>query len=292
MYVSYDWYRVFSTTAECGNITLAAEKLYISQPAVSQCIKQLEKALKCVLFVRTAKGVRLTAEGSTLYQYVSKGIDLIKLGEKRLAAQLSFESGEITIGASDMTLEFCLLPYLEVFHKRHPGIRISITNGPTPETLKKLLEGTIDFGVVSESYGELDSDFKVIPVREIEDIFITSSKNREYYNLSFEDLGSIPLIMLERGTSTRKYVDAFLSEKNVSVLPEFELATSSLIVQFTKRNLGVGCVVRDFALEAMNDGSVIEVSLDGKIPPRRMCLIRRNEVVSRASEELLNLIIG
>ncbi|NCA68019.1 MAG: LysR family transcriptional regulator, partial [Clostridia bacterium] len=87
-------YRIFYYTALCGNITAAAEKLYISQPAVSQSIKQLELSLGCVLFTRTSKGVTLTAEGKTLFQYVSKGVEQFLLGEKRLCEQLSLESAQ------------------------------------------------------------------------------------------------------------------------------------------------------------------------------------------------------
>ena len=126
MNISYDWYRIFYYVALNGNITIASEQLFISQPAVSQSIKQLESSLGCILFIRTAKGVKLTEEGKVLYQHIAKGIEQIKLGEKRLKSQLSLESGEIHIGASDMTLEYLLLPYLEEFHNLYPKIKIIV----------------------------------------------------------------------------------------------------------------------------------------------------------------------
>ena len=113
MNISYDLYRLFYMVAKKGSITAAAEALYISQPAVSQSIRQLEEGLGCRLFLRTAKGVTLTAEGRELYGYVSVGIDELEKGEKRLSALVNLDSGEMHIGASDMTLEFFLLPYLE-----------------------------------------------------------------------------------------------------------------------------------------------------------------------------------
>ena len=70
MNISYDWYKIFCIAAEYGSITVAAEKMFISQPAVSQTIRQLEEALDCSLFLRTSKGVKLTAEGELLYKYV------------------------------------------------------------------------------------------------------------------------------------------------------------------------------------------------------------------------------
>ena len=110
MDINLEYYKIFYYTAKQKSVTLAAEKLSISQPAVSQAIKHLEKDLGCALFVRTAKGVRLTKEGEMLFSYVERGYEAILSGEKRLLEMLNLEKGEICIGASDMTLKYYLLP--------------------------------------------------------------------------------------------------------------------------------------------------------------------------------------
>lgn len=96
--------------------------------------------------MRTSKGVRLTAEGEVLYSYVKRGYETILLGEKKFLEMQDLESGEICIGASDMTLQFFLLEYLERFHERYPKIKVTVTNATTPETLRHLQDGRIDFG--------------------------------------------------------------------------------------------------------------------------------------------------
>lgn len=123
MDINLEYYKIFYYTAKQKSVTLAAEKLSISQPAVSQAIKHLEKDLGCALFVRMAKGVRLTKEGEMLFSYVERGYEAILSGEKRLLEMLNLEKGEICIGASDMTLKYYLLPYLERFHEKYPNIR-------------------------------------------------------------------------------------------------------------------------------------------------------------------------
>ncbi len=128
--VHLDLYRVFEAVARLGNVTAAAEELLLSQPAVSQKIRQLENDLGCSLFVRTSRGVHVTAEGEVLYRYAAEGLERFRLGERKLKELLDLDSGEIRVGASDMTLQFCLLPYLEKFHARYPGVKISVTNGP------------------------------------------------------------------------------------------------------------------------------------------------------------------
>ncbi len=125
MNINFEWYRVFVCVAECGNITAAAERLYISQPAVSQIIRQLEDALHCELFLRTPRGVRLTAEGETLLRYAAQGVAAFAEGERQLAGRLRLESGEIRIACSDLTLD-CLVPRLEAFRRRHPQVRVTV----------------------------------------------------------------------------------------------------------------------------------------------------------------------
>ena len=85
------------------------------------------------------------------------------------------ETGEIRIGASDMTLQFYLLPYLEQFHEQYPNIKVTVSNGPTPETLEALYQGHIDFGIVSTPF-ETKQAVKSLPVQEIRNVFIAGPK--------------------------------------------------------------------------------------------------------------------
>ena len=121
MAVKLELYRVFKEVAETGNISLAAKNLYISQSAVSQSIKQLETALQARLFARSPRGVSLTWEGQMLYQYVRSALGLLATGEDKLSQAQQLLLGTLTIGASDTVTSFFLTPYLEAFHRQHPG---------------------------------------------------------------------------------------------------------------------------------------------------------------------------
>ena len=275
-------YKVFYYVAKCGSVTKAAGELSISQPAVSQAIKQLENTLDAALFHRAAKGVRLTSEGELLYSYVAKGYEQIEMGVKKVHQMQNMELGEVRIGASDMTLQFYLLPYLEKFHEQYPGIKVIVTNAPTPETLNYLREGHIDFGIVSTPFPERP-DIQMIPVREIEDVFVAGRRFFSYKNrtLDFQKLESLPLIFLEKNTSSRSYMDEF---------PEFELATSDMIVQFVRRNLGVGCVMRDFARDYVESGLLFELRFNKIIPKRQFCVVRNTKMpMAPAAEKLLEI---
>lgn len=293
MNINLEYYKIFYHVAKLQSITLAANALFISQPAVSQSIKQLELALGSTLFIRTPKGVRFTPEGEMLFSYVSTGYENIKLGEDKLKKMLDLECGEVHIGASDMTLQFYLLPHLEAFHKLYPKIRVSVTNAPTPVTLDLLGAGKIDFGVVSSPLVQ-KYKLSITPVCEIEDIFVAGVRFDYLKNqvVPLKELEKMPIICLEENTSTRRYINEFLKSNDVTLIPEFELATSDLIVQFAARNLGVGCVVKNFAERYINDGNLFEIKLEEKIPSRNICIVTGDEMqISSAGKKLLHLLI-
>lgn len=286
-----EYYKVFYFAARFGSLTMAAAELSISQPAVSQALKQLESALMVKLFVRSARGIRLTPEGEILYEHVKAGYEQILMGEKKLSSMLRLDYGELRIGASDMTLKYYLLPLLEEYHEKYPGIKVTVTNAPTPETLDLLRLGKIDFGAVSMPFLE-GAELSVMPVREIEDVFVAGRRFIQYKNhmLDLQELEKLPIISLEGKTSTRSYLDGFLGKNGIRLHPEFELATSDMIVQFALRGLGVGSVVRDFAAEYLEDGRLFELRFNKIIPRREICVVRNGKMpVSRAAEEFLKM---
>lgn len=292
MNINLEYYKIFYYVAKCQSITAAAGELCISQPAVSQGLKQLENALGTKLFIRTAKGVRLTNEGVTLFSYVKNGYEQIALGEQKLQEMLNMKTGEIRIGASDMTLQFYLLPYLRQYHHLYPDIKVTVTNAPTPQTIEHLQAGRIDFGIVSNPF-EAERHLRILPVREIQDVFVAGSKFWSYKKmmLRYEDLTSMPIICLENDTSTRQYVDTFLAANQVKLEPEFELATSDMIVQFALQNLGIGCVVQDFAQRYIESDELFVLQFDKQIPKRQICVVSDERMpLSIAAGKLMELL--
>lgn len=293
MDINLEYYKIFYYVARYKSITLAAERLMISQPAVSQAIKHLESDLTCTLFVRTSKGVRLTKEGEMLFSYVERGYETFSSGEKKLSEMLNLENGEICIGASDMTLQFYLLPYLERFHEEYPKIRVTVTNAPTPETIAHLGDGKIDFGIVSGPI-QTKNHLKMVPVRSIQDVFVAGKKFEELKGktLGYERLMELPVMCLEGNTSTRRYVEEFLWEQEVQLHPEFELATSDMLIQFAVRNLGIASVVQDFAEEYLSSGELFCLEFNRKIPKRQFYIVSNEKIpMSAAAAKLLDYLM-
>lgn len=292
MTANLEYYKVFYYVANTHSLTAAAEILNISQPAVSQSVRQLETVLGVKLFKRARHGVMLTKEGEALFAHVWEGYKAFENGERAVKEMLDLDAGEIVIGASDMSLRFFLLPFLEKFHEAYPNITIRVTNAPTPETVRNLRAGAIDFGVISTPFDSSDNII-VTPVKEIKDTFVAARKYIKYKNrtLDLKILEELPIISLEGETSSGKYMREFLDRKGITLKPEFELATSDMIVEFAVKNLGVGCVMREFASRAIEEGKLFELRFTSVLPGRHIALAENSgTTLSSAARKLLDMI--
>ena len=266
-------YRIFLETAKRGSISAAARYLYVTQPAVSVGIGQLENELGVKLFFRTSRGIKLTQEGETLYEYVVNAMAYLESGEDKLRDLNNLEGGVLRVGASDMTLKFYLLDYLERFHREHPRVRLTVSNNPTPKSLEELKNGNIDFCVISEPV-KTDDEIVYKKVKSIRDVMVCTPE--KYAELgggaqSFEAVLSGTTVMLDRETSTRRYEEEWMRRCGVAedlLQPDIELATSDLVVDFASRGIGIGCVVEDFAKRDIAEGRLKEIPLLKPFPPR------------------------
>ncbi|MCL1792607.1 MAG: LysR family transcriptional regulator [Oscillospiraceae bacterium] len=288
---NYEHYKIFCKIVECSSISKAANQLYISQPAVSLAVKQLEISLNAKLFFRTQKGVKLTTEGATLYSYVKQGCTLISVGEEKLKELGELQAGEVNVGASEMTLRFFLLPLIEKFHKDFPSVKIKITNAPTPETLQHLKEGLIDFGVVS---GPANTDSPGIDFKSVKSVkeILVAGKNfgelKEKQKVPAADLRKYPFIMLEKGTSTRSYIEKYLKENGAEINPEIELAANDLVVEFIKRGMGLGFILEEFVRRELENGELFKIDLAPEFPPRSFCIATHSHIpLATAAKKML-----
>lgn len=261
-------YRIFNIVAEAKSFSKAAEKLYMTQSAVSQAIKQLENSINTILFIRTPKGIELTQAGSILYKYTSSAMEILETGVLRLEAFKSLDEGELKIGASDTIASHFLLSRLELFHKIYPQIRVKIINRVTSETIQLLKAGKIDL-----AFGNLpikDEKLEIIECMAVHDTFVAGSNYRKDRDKIFsrEDIARLPLILLESKSNSRKYVDYVFLESGQILSAAIELGTHELLLQLAKINLGVSCVIKEFSEEYLNDDSVFELKQENPVPPR------------------------
>ena len=275
MAVRLELYRVFLEVAKQGNISAAAQNLFISQSAVSQSVKQLEEQLQVRLFSRSTRGVSLTSEGKLLLEYVSHALGLLQSGEEKIAASRQLLTGELIIGASDTVTKTYLLSRLEAFHRDYPDIRIRILNGTTSMVLDYLHAGQVDIAFASEA-----PDETVYSVRHCVDthtIFVAAPDYLEFDKVyTMEEIAALPLILLERKASSRVYVERYFQEHGVQIHPEIELGSHNLLISLARIGLGVACVTEEFSLSGLSRGVIVPLKTDFEIPPRAvtMCTLQ------------------
>ncbi|MEG0380671.1 MAG: LysR family transcriptional regulator [Kurthia sp.] len=268
MVAKLDYYRIFLQVGKSESFSKAAKSLYMTQPAISQAIAQLENELGSRLFTRTTKGVKLTDEGAILFGHVKSAIELIEVGENKLLEFKHLTLGELKIGVGDTISRYYLLPYLEDFRNRFPNIHFKIVNGTTSELIDQVKSGAIDVAVCNLPI--VDPTLQIQKIKEIHDIFVCGEKYRPFIHkpLAFDQLVKLPLIMLERLANSRKYVEEFLLKEGVTIAPELELGSHDLLVEFAKSNLGIACVIKEFSLEYLEKGEIFEMPLEKAIPSR------------------------
>jgi len=268
-------YKYFMMAINTGSLSKVAREMYVTQPAVSNAIQQLEDALEVKLFFRTSRGITPTPEGELLREYVANALSFLEAGEDKLRDIAGLRGGVLRVGASDMTLKFYLLDHLQRFNSEYPGVKLSVTNNPTPRTIEALKNGRLDFCVVSEPV-ENDSDIEFVPVRKIRDIACAAPSIADRISpngepVEFEALAKETIIMLERGTSTRTCIERHFTRCGLPedlLAPSIELAQSDLLLEFALRELGVIFVVEDFAREAVSAGKLREIPLAKPFPER------------------------
>lgn len=287
-----DLYRIFSVVSRNKNFSKAAQELYMTQSAVSQAIIKLEKELEVQLFYRTSKGVELTSEGNLLYEYVKSALGIINAAEDKILEFKTLKTGQLRIGVGDTITRYFLLPYLEEFHSKYPGIKLNILNGTTSEICDFIKSGKADVGICNLPIH--DEHLQVIPCKEIQDIFVCGEKYKNITEkpISLKSLMEKPLIFLEKKSNSRMYVEDFLKEKGVQVSPVFELGSYDVALEFAKINLGISCVIKEFSKDYLDRGDLYEVVLEEEIPKRNIgiCYLK-NVLLSRAAKKFIENII-
>ncbi len=288
--IDTELYRVFYTVAMAGTISGAAAALHVSQPAVTKSVKKLEDLTGCMLFARSVKGVSLTTEGRILLDYVRQGLAHLQNGERILRKIRERGEGVVRVGISNTLCRYYFLPRLEEFHRRYPGIRISIVNRSSPATLRLLEQGGIDFGVISIPRDT--SGFNFRELLTIRDTFVAGSRYPELRRpQTIAALAGYPLMMLEKNNVTRDFIDGWLHSQQVEITPEIEIGSLDFLIEFAKIGLGVALVIKNFVTEEISSGVLFEVPVEPAIPPRKIGIVTpKNLPLSIAATAFIEMV--
>ncbi len=276
-------YKVFHTVASFGNISKAADMLFISQPAISKSLKQLEESLGVRLFNRNSRGVSLTEEGTFLYQHIHSAFEEIAKGEDYIRQVTSLGLGTLRISVSSTLCKYILLPYLKGFIRENPHIKIHIECRSTTQTLELLESGHTDIGLVGSTAFHPKLTFQSIGYVN----YIFTATNFYISNLCARGIESTEeifananIMLLDRDNVSRLHVDNFLDSVHLRPQNILEVNNMDLLIDFAKIDLGIACVISDFIHEDLQKQRLIEIPLPAAIPPREIGFAYKENSIS------------
>ena len=275
MNINLELYRIFYVVAKNKHMTKASEELHISQPAISQSIKNLENQLGGTLFLRSNKGMELTEEGKMFHEYVKGALELINNAENEFTSFKDLSKGEIKIGCSTTLTKLVLIDSLKNFRIDYPTININITNDLTRNLINDLKLGKLDFVIFNESNIK-ETNLNLEKIKELKQGFIY---NPEFYNdniINFEDLNNYPIILQKEESNSRKVLDYIALKNKVKLVPKMEVVSQDLITEFVNIGLGIGFSIIDLAKRKYKNIKGLEINK--KIPNIKIYLATNKSV--------------
>lgn len=274
MDINFEYYKIFYYVAKYKNITKAAGVLNSNQPNVTRIIRLLESRLNCRLFIREPRGLRLTEEGERLYAHVEIACQHLLTAEEEMNCGEKECKGTIEIGVTETALHLFLLQTLHDFKIRYPKIKIKIQNNTTPEILKALISGKLDFAIITTPF-QTSSNLRSETMLEFEEILVggTDYADVAEQGLTLKELRTYPLIGLGSGTATHTFYKSLFIEHQTDLELDMEVATSDLILPLIQNNLGIGFVAKTLAAPLLQERKLVQIELDINVPKREIQMV-------------------
>lgn len=288
MDINYELYKVFYYVATSLSFSEASKQLFISQSAVSQSIKVLEKKLNQHLFIRSTKRVQLTPEGEILLRHIEPAIHLIKRGENQLFDADCLGAGQLRIGASDTICRYFLVPYLNRFHKEFPNIHIKVTNQTSVKCVDLLQSGKVDMIFTNYPNSRLHGSFEVQKIKSFQDVFIaerTAFPELENKTTALKELLNYPILMLDRQSTTSEFLHNLFQQQELDLVPEIELSSNDLLIDLASIGLGIA-FIPDYCLTSSNRNLFI-LPLKESLPERQLISAYPSIPTTKAVEQFI-----
>lgn len=270
MNYSLDLYKVFYFVCKNMSITEAANELFVSQPAVTKQIKNLEEALGKILFIRTKKGLELTDEGKTLYNSIKEPIE--KLIDLDINVKKYPTNFRIIAGYS--TIKNYLINTVSKYNETHPEIHFELHSYNYHESIEMLKEGKADL-IFSNLKNYENNDFDSLNIKTFTIVQDTFIANGDYakkipHKIPLIELNNYSVICKAGKSVARDFIEDYFLKKNKQFKPKFELSNNWLIEEYISMNLGIGLVTKEFIKNKLAREEFIEIKTDVELPKREI----------------------
>lgn len=289
-YTNFEYYKVFYFVVKYKSMSLASEKMSISQPAVTKTIRRLEEDLGCTLFTRTKHGIVLTAEGEALWSRLEKSIELIIAAEKDLEAIQTLGGGTLSIASMEMGFTTYILPALRSFLTAYPKIKVRFRSGTPNQIIDMLKNGIIDLAVLSPPFEQSEAlECRVIDTYH-EVLFVghrySFLADREF---SLQELSQYPFISMPEGTPGKEYMKDCFRDQGLLYEPDIEVSSMEFVIHAVEADFGIGTAPYQAVQSRLENGDLYQIKLKTELPARQAIAVTgQAREISKATKIFLN----
>lgn len=288
--------RIFVMVAEKKSFSEAARSLYLTQPAVTHQVKNLESHFATPLFKRESNTVLLTPVGRILYKYAKRFSKLDDELMEEIEHHTGRLKGDLVIGACTMVGGHLMPDLVKDFCEAHPEVKFSIEIGNCPSVIDNLLKGTIDVGLIGDKAAHRD-----LAIEELLEHTLLLVSSPDYVNIdggtvSLKDLTGMKLLLREEGVGTRIRFEELVSQNGMN-LRKFQIITVSgsdeVIKMMVKKGLGVSFLPRKAIERELEIGDLKSFALqEGELKHAFYLVYRKQKVTSLKTKNFLEFVRG
>ena len=283
-----DQLRAFAEVVELGGFSAAAERLHLTQPAVSQQVRQLERRFSLKLIERVGRNVAPTVAGLELLAHARRIEAVIASATEAMARHATGRLGRVRIGTGATACIHLLPPVLRDLRERLPSLEIAVATGNTAHILKLLEDNALDVGLVTLPVR--GRALSITPVLDDEFVAIASPEAPPLpRRVTPAVLVTRPLVLYEPGAQTRRIVDQWCGRKRTSIKPVMELGSVEAIKELVGAGLGYyGILPRMAVSNERKRGSLVVNSLTPRLSRKLALVLRRDKRLDRGLREVVN----
>ncbi len=267
----------FVEIARTGNLSRAAEGLFVTQPALTARLQSLERELGGPLFVRARRGMRLTEAGRAFLPYAERALESVAEGRKLIAEMQRGGAGELRIGAAPAVSTYVLPALLKEFHDEHPTARLTVRTGHSEEVLEMVLREQVQLGLTRElRHPEIES----VPVYE-DELVLVANRDHAFARrlvIRMEEIAGERLILFDRTSSYHELTQALFRSAGVEPAGVMELDNIDAAKKMVQQGLGVAFLPQTAVAAELHAGSLRAVAVADAPPVRRQIVaVRRRD---------------
>ncbi|OQX63539.1 MAG: hypothetical protein B5M55_07030 [Desulfococcus sp. 4484_242] len=261
--LNFNQLRVFCLAAKYENFTAAAKKLFITQPAVTAQIRQLEAACNLRLFKKRGRKVYLSDEGKTLYPYVHRIFEYEKVLEDIIEDMHELKRGVLRLGTTKAYARYFMPIIITRFRETYPDIKIHLDEGSSQDMTLSLVNFQNEIAVIAKAQGHPEVCFSPFSMEEVILIVSPDHPLAGEHNVSFDLIAAEPIIMKEIGSGTRRVVNELFEKNGHAPNILMETSNTEFIKQLVQRGDGISFLVRQSAAVELEEGRLASVALEG-----------------------------